>query len=209
MCSVNVGSREPNPWKRAGWTGIGKEPVDGPVRVGVPRAGDSGLDGDFIGDRRHHGGPDQAVYAFAAEDLGHWERTLGALLPDGSFGENLTTSGIDVNASPLGERWRVGRTVELVVTVPRIPCGTFAGVMGTKGWLKQFTAEARPGAYLSVAVPGLVQQDDPIEVLHRPDHGVTISQCFRALTTQPELLPGLASAGSDLTPELAARVRGR
>ena len=78
--------------------------------------------------------------------------------------------------------------------------------MGTKGWLKQFTAEARPGAYLSVAVPGFVQQDDPIEVLHRPNHDVTISTAFRALTTDRDLLPSLATAEPYLTDELPALV---
>jgi MOSC domain-containing protein YiiM len=204
--SVNVGRAEPNPFKGALSTGIGKRPQDHPVEIrdpGPKQGGlGSGLVGDFIGDVDNHGGRDQAVYAYAREDLDEWQRRLGRELADGCFGENLTTSGLDVNGARLGERWRVGSTVELVVTCPRIPCGTFRGWMDEAGWLKTFTAAARPGAYLAVAVPGAVRRGDAVTLLHRPSHDVDIALTFRALTTQRELRPRLAEAGDDLIPEL-------
>ncbi len=201
--SVNVGRPRPNPHKRLVRTsGIGKVPVDGPVEVrdpGAKRVGlGSGLVGDHIGDGKHHGGHDQAVYAFPREDLDHWAAQLGRELPNGIFGENLTTAGIDVNTALVGERWRVGAEVELVVTSPRTPCATFAGWLGERGWIKRFTAEGRPGAYLRVARPGTIAAGDPIEVLHRPDHDVTISLFFRSLMTERDLLPRLLAAGDDL-----------
>jgi MOSC domain-containing protein YiiM len=162
----------------------------------------SGLVGDFIGDGKHHGGDEQAVYAFQREDLNEWERRLGRELPNGLFGENLTTSGLEVNAARLGERWRVGHEVVLQVTSPRIPCSTFRGWMGEKGWAKTFTAAGRPGAYLSVITPGTLRAGDSIEVVHRPDHDVTISMAFRATTTERALLPRLLEAGDDLDPGL-------
>lgn len=135
--SVNLGRPRPNPHKSAESTGIGKLPVAGPVEVrdpGPKRGGlGSGLVGDFIGDRQHHGGNEQAVYAFQREDLDRWKERLGRELPNGFFGENLTTSGIDVNEARVGERWRVGAEVELAVTAPRIPCSTFRGWVGEKG----------------------------------------------------------------------------
>ena len=153
-----------------------------------------GLAGDSICSEIHHGGPDQAVYAYAREDLDTWAGTLGRPLRHGTFGENLTTEGVDVTGALIGERWRVGDDVELEVTYPRIPCNTFAQWMAEKGWIKRFTAQATPGAYLRVLVPGRIMAGDPVTVVHRPDHDVTIGVTFRALTLHPELLPRLLAA---------------
>lgn len=213
LLSVNLGSAAPNPYKDSKSTGIGKRPATGPVEVRAPgpkRGGlGSGLVGDFIGDGKHHGGDLQAVYAFQREDLDAWQERLGRPLTDGFFGENLTTSGIDVNEALVGEVWRVGATVQLKVTSPRIPCSTFRGWMGEKGWAKRFTAEGRVGTYLSVLTPGHVEAGDPVEVVHRPDHAVTSALVFRATTTERDLLPQLLAAGEDLEPEIAGMARER
>jgi MOSC domain-containing protein YiiM len=209
--SVNVGRPKPNPYKPVGTTGIGKEPVPGRVEVRAPGPKTtglgSGLVGDFIGDRVHHGGDGQAVYAFQREDLDAWQQRLGRELPNGFFGENLTTRDIDVNEARVGERWRVGPEVVLQVMSPRIPCSTFRGWVGEKGWLKVFTAQARPGAYLSVVSAGTIAEGDEIQVVRHPDHDVTVSLVFRATTTERELLPTLLAAGDDLEPELTDRAR--
>jgi MOSC domain-containing protein YiiM len=211
LASVNVGQPRPNPYKVAKSTGIGKTPVSRRVQVRAPGAKGtglgSGLVGDFIGDIDNHGGDSQAVYAFQREDLDIWQDRLDQELPNGFFGENLTTVGIELNDSRVGERWRVGPDVVLQVTTPRIPCSTFRGRMGEPGWLKTFTAEGRPGAYLSVVVPGSIGAGDPIEVIHRPAHDVTISLAFRATTTDRDLLPRLLAAGDDLDPELREAAR--
>jgi MOSC domain-containing protein YiiM len=209
--SVNLGRPKPNPHKEIGWTGIGKQPTDEPVEVRAPGSRivglGSGLVGDFIGDRKHHGGDDQAVYAFQREDLDEWERRLGRELPNGFFGENLTTIGLDVNDARIGERWRVGEEVVLQVTAPRIPCSTFRGWMGKKGWAKIFTAAGRPGAYLRVIAPGAIRAGNSIEVIDRPDHDVTVSFLFRATTTERELLPRLLAAEAYLDPETIEMAR--
>ena len=211
VLSVNVGRPAPNPYKSTAATGIGKVPQQGAVQVRAPgpkRGGlGSGLVGDFIGDVRHHGGDDQAVYAFQREDLDRWESRLSRRLTNGSFGENLTTLGLDLNESRIGERWRVGADVELQVTCPRTPCSTFRGTIQEVGWLKTFTADARPGAYLRVLQPGWIAAEDSIDVIHVPDHGVTIGLTFRALTVEPQLLAQLLDAGDDLDPELESHVR--
>jgi MOSC domain-containing protein YiiM len=192
LLSVNIGRPRTNPWKKTMLTGIDKRPVDGPVAVAAPVSegtGEVGLAGDRVYDVRGHGGPDQAVYAYAREDLDLWQEELGRGLPGGAFGENLTTAGIDVNGALIGERWRVGPTVLLEVSCPRIPCGTFQGRMGEAGWIKRFTRAARPGAYLRVVEPGEIRAGDPVEIVQRPDHGVTAAVAFRALTAEPDLLP--------------------
>jgi len=203
--SINLGRPRPNPHKTVGWTGIGKQPADEPVQVRAPGPKTtglgSGLIGDFIGDGKHHGGDDQAVYAFQREDLDEWEHRLGRELPNGYFGENLTTIGLDVNDARIGEQWRIGQEVVLQVTAPRIPCSTFRGWMGEKGWARTFTAAGRPGAYLRVLTPGVISAGDPIEIIGRPDHLVTVTLFFKAVTTQRQLLPQLLAAAAYLDPE--------
>ena len=197
VLSVNVGRPRPNPWKRLRSTGIDKRPVAGPVPVAAPGAmgdGSVGLAGDRVFDVNNHGGTDQAVYAYAREDLDEWAAIMGVSLRNGVFGENLTTEGVAVNEALIGERWRVGPDVILEVSFPRIPCGTFEGWMGRRGWIKQFTQAAQPGTYLRVIEPGDLRAGDAIEVIDQPGHDVTVAMTFRALTLEPQLLPRLLSA---------------
>jgi MOSC domain-containing protein YiiM len=211
LLSVNVGRPRPNPWKGLAATGIDKRPVEGPVAVTAPGAkgtGAVGLAGDRVYDVKHHGGTDQAVYAYAREDLDHWQRELDRELPNGTFGENLTTVGVAVNDALIGERWRIGADTVLEVSCPRIPCGTFQGWLDLDGWMKRFTRAARPGAYLRVVTAGDIRAGDGVEIVHRPDHGVTVALTFRALMTEPELLPGLLAAEA-LPAEIRKRARQR
>ena len=213
VLSVNLARVQPNPHQRGeALTGIEKIPTSDPVLVRAPGTKRDGLGGGLVGDtvcdRRHHGGDTQAVYAYAREDLDHWESVLGRNLPGGVFGENLTTTGVDVNAAVIGERWRIGDELELAVTVPRIPCGTFRGWIAEQGWLRTFARAAMPGTYLSVVSPGQVRAGDPVTVLHRPAHGVTVAQVFRAVALEPALLPSiLAAEGLDEETKEMARQR--
>ncbi|MFF9482114.1 MOSC domain-containing protein [Streptomyces sp. NPDC014733] len=198
LLSVNVGRPRPNPWKSrreaGGWTGIDKRPVVGVVAVAAPVSegtGEVGLAGDRVYDVGNHGGAEQAVYAYAREDLDGWQRELDRTLANGVFGENLTTAGVDVNGAVIGERWRVGAEVVLEVSCPRIPCGTFRGWMGLPGWNRRFTRAGLPGAYLRVITPGEIRAGDPVAVVDRPAHGVSVAYTFRAVTTEAELLPPL------------------
>jgi MOSC domain-containing protein YiiM len=198
VLSVNVGVPRANPAKKLAMTGIDKRPVDRPVYVRPPgpkRTGlHSGLVGDPIGDIQHHGGNDQAVYAYAREDYDWWERELGRQLAGGAFGENLTTVGIDVNGALIGEVWRIGDTLELQPTFGRIPCATFQARMDEPRWLKRFTQANRTGAYLRVITPGNVQAGDPIEVIHRPASSVSIAEAFRVYMLEPQSLARLLDA---------------
>ena len=190
VISVNLGLPQPQAWADLGRTSIDKRPVEGPVRART-----LGLDGDQVSDVKHHGGVDQAVYAFAREDLDWWAAELGAPVRNGQFGENLTTEGIDVNEAEVGEHWAVGTAVVEVASV-RIPCNDFKGWMGETGfdttaWVRRFTAVHRPGPYLRVVQEGTVTAGDELRVVRRPGHGVTVSTMFRALTTHRQLLPEL------------------
>jgi MOSC domain-containing protein YiiM len=194
LLSVNVATPAPAGWAGdLGRTAIRKKPVAGPVRAEA-----LGLAGDQVADTRHHGGVDQAVYAFAREDLDLWASRLGGDIPNGGFGENLTTEGIDLNAALIGDHWRIGTAVFEVASV-RIPCNVFKGWLGASGldatgWLKRFTAEGRPGPYLRVVQPGEVHAGEELQVVDRPDHDVTVGLMFRALTTERTWLPRLLAA---------------
>jgi MOSC domain-containing protein YiiM len=199
--SINVGKPVDAEWAgNLRSTAIAKTQVLGPVDVHY-----LGLTGDQVADTRDHGGVYQAVYAFAREDLDDWSDRLGRPLPNGMFGENLTTEGIDINQALVGEQWRIGTTVLQVASV-RIPCVVFQNYLRETGydsdkWIKRFTQEARPGPYLRVVREGQVSVGDAIEVVRRPEHGVTVATMFRALTTDRDLLPSLLDAGDDLIPE--------
>ncbi|MGW0909763.1 MOSC domain-containing protein [Streptomyces sp. NPDC002853] len=212
LLSVNLGRFKAVDYTDApsGGTGIDKQPAEGAVRVSAPGpkgVGGSGLAGDEVCDTRHHGGDDQAVYAYAREDLDAWEQLLGRTLPHGSFGENLTTSGLDVSGAKIGERWRVGPDLLLEVTSGRIPCQTFQGHLGETKWVKRFTQRGLPGAYLRVLEPGEIRGGDSIDVVHRPEHDITVALQFRAVMTEKHLLPSLLAAGDALHPELTETAR--
>jgi MOSC domain-containing protein YiiM len=211
VISVNLAVPRHSPATDPGITGIDKRPATGPVHVAAPGpkgTGRTGLAGDRVFDTPHHGGDDQAVYAYAREDLDAWQAELGRPLDGGVFGENLTTAGLDVTGARIGERWQVGADVVLEVAKARIPCRTFAHWMDEQGWIRRFTDWARPGAYLRVIAPGAISAGDPVRVVSRPDHDVTIGVLFRALTREPDLLPRLLAADA-LPADIVERVRRR
>ncbi|MGH8893971.1 MAG: MOSC domain-containing protein [Actinomycetes bacterium] len=198
-------------------TAIDKRPVAGRVAVRPAGPAQVGLDGDQICDRRHHGGPDQAVYAYAVEDRAWWARELGRALDPGVFGENLSTEGLDVTGAVIGERWRVGTDgLVLEVTAPRIPCRTFQGWLDEPHWVRRFTERGAPGAYLRVVAAGSVGAGDEVEVLGRPGHGVTIGDVLvvrRAPADGLQRMLEMAGLNEELAEvarrDLAARVSAK
>ena len=184
--SVNVGTVRTIQYRgRTIRTGIFKNPVAGRVLVnGV------NLQGDAQADRKVHGGTDMAVYAYTMEDYAWWQGDLGRAISPGEFGENLTTTRIDVNGAVVGERWRVG-TALLQVTIPRLPCYKLAMKMNDPRFVKRFAAALRTGAYLKIVEEGDVGTGDPIEVVSRPTHQVTIAKMARIFLFERERLSEL------------------
>jgi MOSC domain-containing protein YiiM len=182
----------PLPGRRPNRTGIDKRPVAGRVAVHP-----LGLDGDVQVNRKWHGGEGQALYAYAQEDADWWAAELDRDLPAGRFGENLRTSGIDLTGALLGERWRIG-DVLVEVTAPRTPCAKLQAHWGVPRLIKRFTERGASGAYLRVLATGDLGAGDRIDVVERPDHGVTIGMTFRAFTTERHLLADLAPARAAL-----------
>jgi MOSC domain-containing protein YiiM len=172
--SVNVGSVRVVEWRGDPVaTGIWKSPIAGKVAVrGV------NLFGDDQADRSVHGGADKAVYSYAGEDYDWWAGELGFPFEPGTFGENLTVRGIPVTDAVIGERWRIG-TVLLEVCQPRFPCYKLGMRMNDAHFPARFTAAGRPGAYLRIVEEGELAAGDPIEVLSRPAHGLTVGDIVR------------------------------
>lgn len=191
VISVNVGlPRAVETGKRVVETGIWKAPVTGRVKVrGV------NLDGDGQADRRAHGGPNKAVYAYAIEETRLWEAELGRELGPAALGENLTTEGVDVSGALLGERWRIGTTL-LEVVQPRLPCYKLGLKMGDPAFVRRFALSSRPGAYLKIVEEGELGVGDAVEIdlASRPDHGVTVRLVSDAMMVDPTLIPRARTA---------------
>ena len=177
VLSVNVGRvREFDYSGRPAKSAIWKSPVAGRIAArGV------NLEGDDQADRKAHGGPDKAIYAYAVEDTRWWKEKLGRSLQYGEFGENLTTEGVAVNDALVGERWAIGTAV-FEVSEPRIPCWRLGVRMNDQGFVRRFTEALRPGTYLRIILEGAVGAGDEIRILERPDHDMTIRDIFRIYT---------------------------
>ncbi|MDI2022964.1 MOSC domain-containing protein [Paenarthrobacter nicotinovorans] len=180
----------PDPLGSVGVTAIDKRPIEGPVKVHK-----LGIHGDVQASRLHHGGEDQAIYAYSQEDADYWSGELQRDLPAGIFGENLRVSGIETTGAVIGERWKVGLDVELEVTSPRTPCATFQRVLGEPTWVKRFSEAGRVGTYLRVVKTGSISAGDHIHRTFIPKHGITVGQWFTDPT--PELVQTLLDAEAD------------
>ncbi|GBF03960.1 MOSC domain-containing protein [Deinococcus aerius] len=199
LLSVNVG--QPSAMQignNAVVTGICKRPVPGRVRVT-----EEGLDGDRVMNRKHHGGPDQAVYLYTREDYDHWEGALGRSLEPGTFGENLLIGGLESADVPIGERFRVGGVL-LEVTACRIPCATLGARMGDLGFVKRFAAARRPGLYTRVLEGGEVGPGDPVTREPAPAGAPTVGEVFDLWFSDP---PPRGTLEGYLTYPLGIRLR--
>ena len=173
LLAVSIGAPRALPGKESGKTGIYKLPVDHPVLVGK-----EGLAGDAIINRRHHGGPDQAVYAEGSVDYAWWSKELGRDLEPGTFGENLLIEGMDNQKTAVGDRFEIGDVI-FEVTSTRIPCATFAARMGDPMFVKRFTKAARPGAYLRVIAEGQIRAGDAVKYTPYQGERITMPDLMR------------------------------
>jgi MOSC domain-containing protein YiiM len=154
-------------------TGIFKLPTQNAVKVTK-----LGLEGDVIISKKHHGGPDQAVYVYGGGDYEWWSKELERDVAPGTFGENLTLSALESAQFHIGDILHVGE-VTLQVTAPRIPCGTFAARMNDPQWVKTFRHAERPGLYCRLIQEGFVKTGDPVSIERYTDKTVSIPEMFR------------------------------
>ncbi len=174
LLSVNVGKPRTQP-TRAGLevTGIYKSPL--PASARLTRLG---FATDFIGDAKHHGGPDQAVFIYGGVDYEWWAQQLGAPLEPGTFGENLTVSGLESSQFSVGDRLQVGSTI-VEITSPRTPCSTLARRMGDPMFVRKYRRAERPGLYGRVIQEGTVRPGDEVRLVDRLEDPVMVFEIFR------------------------------
>jgi len=129
-------------------------------------------------DKKHHGGPDQAIYVYGAADYAWWAKGLGKEILPGTFGDNLTVSDLESARFNVGDMLQIG-DVTLQVSAPRIPCKTFAARMDDPQWVKKFRHAERPGLYCRVLKEGLVQAGDTVSVERFTGETVSILNMFR------------------------------
>ena len=174
LMSINIGLQTTltRPGKTE-QTGIFKQPINGPVEITR-----QGLPGDFIGDSRHHGGPDQAIYVYGWPDYEWWQAELGREVQPGLFGENLTIAGLESACFNIGDHLRMGQVL-LQVTAPRIPCGTLAGRMNIPAFAKQFRLAERPGLYCRVLREGMIESGVAVSVEKYTGDTVNVLEAMR------------------------------
>jgi MOSC domain-containing protein YiiM len=187
ILSVNVGLPRDIEWKgKVIRTSIFKAPVPGRVRVTKLN-----LEGDQQSDLSVHGGIEKAVYAYPSEHYPFWREELpGVDLPWGAFGENFTTEGLLDGAVHIGDRFRIG-SAEFVVTQPRMPCFKLGIRFGRADIIKRFLHSGRVGFYFAVVHEGEVTAGDPIDLLARDEHGITVTEVvnlYAADATNQDLL---------------------
>ena len=154
-------------------TGIFKFPTEASVKVAK-----LGLEGDVIISKKHHGGPDQAIYVYGAADYDWWAKELEREISPGTFGDNLTISELESAQFNIGDYIHIGDLI-LQVTAPRIPCSTFAARMEDPQWVKKFRHAERPGMYCRVIREGFVKTGDPVTIEKYSGETISVLQMFR------------------------------
>lgn len=174
ILSINLGiKKEIQMGEKTDRTGIYKYPVQHAVRIT-----ELGLEDDYIESKKHHGGPDQAVYIYGSADYAFWEKELGVEIQPGTFGENLTISDLESGPYTIGDLLHIG-DVTLQVTMPRIPCATFAARMGDPAWVKKFRQAERPGLYCRVMREGVIKAGDDVASEKFKGEGISIQQLYQ------------------------------
>lgn len=175
VIAVNIGKREQlQIGSKSVATGIMKRPTEKRVAIGK-----LGLAGDVIVSKKHHGGPDQAVYLYSRKDYDWWEQELGREIASGMFGENVTVTNLETTDLKIGDRFRIN-DVLVEVTFGRVPCSKFATRMGNPNFIKQFVAGRRPGVYLRVLETGTIQVGDAVEFVPAEADYPTVNELFDA-----------------------------
>jgi MOSC domain-containing protein YiiM len=174
LLSINIGQkRTQQNGLTLETTGIYKTPAADPVQINT-----LGIRGDFIASKKHHGGPDQAIYVYGQADYDWWSAEIGRELAPGTFGDNLTISELESAAFNIGDRLHIGSVI-LEITAPRIPCKTFARRMQDPYFVKKFRHAERPGLYCRVIQEGSVQTGDEVRIETYQNESISVLQMYR------------------------------
>jgi MOSC domain-containing protein YiiM len=174
LASINIGQkRTQQNGNKLETTGIYKIPTLEAVQITF-----LGIQEDFIASKKHHGGPDQAIYVYGTADYDWWSTELGRDLFGGTFGENLSITELESAQFNIGDRLVIGDVI-LEVSAPRIPCGTFAARMEDPQFVKRFRQAERPGLYCRVIQEGMLKMGDDVKVERYEKETIAVVQVFR------------------------------
>jgi len=179
VLSVNVGLPQTLTFgRRKVRTAILKAPVSGAIPLGR-----LGLEGDGQADPVYHGGPEKALYVYPHEHYAFWADILGRTdLAPGAFGENLTTEGLLETDVRIGDVFEIG-SATVAVTRPRTPCAKLGLKFGSLNFVRDFASAGRPGFYLRVVTPGMVEAGDAITRLATDPARPTVAEAFEERRT--------------------------
>lgn len=174
LANINIGQeRTQQNGNKLETTGIYKLPTPEPVHISS-----LGIKEDFIASKKHHGGPDQAIYVYGTTDYDWWSTELGRDLYPGTFGENLDITELESSQFNIGDRLLIGSVI-LEVSAPRIPCGTLAARMEDPQFVKRFRHAERPGFYCRVLQEGTVEMGNDVKIERYEKETVSVIQIFR------------------------------
>lgn len=173
LLSINVSKPKPITYNgRIVYTGIFKEQVAGTVMLR-----EKNIDGDGQGDLKVHGGTYKAIYGYPFEHYVHWQQVLNREdLSFGQFGENLTVEGMLESEVNIGDVFRIGSSVRLQITQPRVPCYKLGHKMGMAEFPKQFLESRRVGFYFRVLEEGEITAGDVISCVDTATDSMSVTE---------------------------------
>jgi MOSC domain-containing protein YiiM len=192
--SIYIGQPKTLHDERGEWRStVYRDLVTGPATVET-----RGLLGDQCTQDYHHS-PECALCVHPADHYRFWNKQYGMSLQPGNVGENFTLEAISEDEICLGDIVRIG-TARVQVSAPRTPCANQARRVGRADWIKLTLAELRPGFYLRVLEPGVVEAGDAWQLVERLNPGsslTVLNRCWyhdfepdlaRKFTTLPGLM---------------------
>jgi MOSC domain-containing protein YiiM len=150
-----------------------KSAVAGPVAVGP-----LGLEGDAQADLSVHGGPEKAVYGYAASNYPGWAAafpTLASRFVAGSMGENLTIDGWAETDICVGDVHAIGDAL-LQICQPRQPCFKLARAFDEPRLGKRMVRTGQSGWYYRVLRDGTLTPGDSVTLTDRPNPDFAFSR---------------------------------
>ena len=180
VVSVNVGEKKIVKWNnKLIETGIFKKAVENRIFLGKEDVVD-----DNVIDRKHHGGIEQAVYAYGEQHYEYWKDLYPNLnFEFGMFGENLTISNLDETNIHVGSTYQLGEAI-IEVTKPRQPCSKLGIRFNDPSVIKQFWNSTKSGIYFKVLETGFVAKSDTLILIDEAINNFTIAEVYKAKKTK-------------------------
>lgn len=171
-----------------------KHPMDKPWESGIFKTetdeqiwlGKEGLSGDEVADKKNHGGPEKALFAYPIKHYTYWKKDLNNPSIDaGAMGENLSVLEMDEFSVCIGDTYEFGDAI-IQVSQPRQPCWKPARRFRVKDFALRIQNSGRTGWYFRVLKEGHVISRIDLELVERPYPEWTIQACNEVMHVYKE-----------------------